>query len=309
MEFSASTWAWIASPWCLGIVGLCVGSFINVVAYRLPKMMERDWWREAAMQLADEESAQRCFGGAAPKEYLAVAQDIDERLTKLAPLGLSKPGSHCPACKKSIPWFENVPILGWLLLRGKCSNCGVRFSIRYLLVELFTGGLFAALAWNAGGQPAALLQCAFAGTLVALTLIDWDTTLLPDSLTLPLLWFGICAAALGWSLPLSTSVIGAVAGYLSLWSVYWLFKLATGKEGMGFGDFKLLGALGAWLGWDAILPIVIMASVIGAAVGLGMKVGGTLRNGRYVPFGPFLAGGGLVVMLVGKQTVLGWIGQ
>jgi leader peptidase (prepilin peptidase)/N-methyltransferase len=146
--------------------------------------------------------------------------------------------------------------------------------------------------------------------LVALAAIDWDTTLLPDSLTLPLLWGGLVAAALGWSgLALIDALWGVLAGYLSLWSVYWLFKKATGKEGMGFGDFKLLAALGAWLGWQAILPIVLMASVIGAAVGIAMKVSGSLREGRYVPFGPFLAGGGVVVLLAGTERVLGWIGQ
>jgi leader peptidase (prepilin peptidase)/N-methyltransferase len=154
-----------------------------------------------------------------------------------------------------------------------------------------------------------LLSCAVAATLVALSLIDWDTTLLPDSITLPLLWAGLLAAALGWGVSLTSALGGAMAGYLSLWSVYWVFKLATGKEGKGHGDYKLLAALGAWLVWNAILPIVLMASVIGAVIGIAMKVVGTLRGGRYVPFGPFLAGGGLVVMLAGKQTVLGWIGQ
>jgi leader peptidase (prepilin peptidase)/N-methyltransferase len=182
--------------------------------------------------------------------------------------------------------------------------------VRYPLVELATGLVFAALAWRTGPQPALLLWCAMAAALLALALIDWDTTVLPDALTLPLLWAGLIAAALGWlpELTLLQSLWGAAAGYLSLWLVYWFFKLATGKEGMGFGDFKLLAALGAWLGWQAILPIVLMASVIGAGVGLVMKATGSLREGRFVPFGPFLAGGGLVVMLAGLPTVLGWIG-
>jgi leader peptidase (prepilin peptidase)/N-methyltransferase len=153
-----------------------------------------------------------------------------------------------------------------------------------------------------------LLWSAVAAALLALALIDWDTTVLPDALTLPLLWAGLIAAALGWTIPLSTALWGAVAGYLSLWSVYWLFKLTTGKEGMGFGDFKLLAALGAWLGWQMIVPMLLMASVIGAAVGIAMKLAATLREGRYVPFGPFLAGAGLVVMLAGAPTVLDWIG-
>jgi len=153
-----------------------------------------------------------------------------------------------------------------------------------------------------------LLWCGFAATLVALAGIDWDTTLLPDSLTLPLLWAGLVASALGWTIPLHSALWGAVVGYLSLWSVYWLFKLTTGKEGMGFGDFKLLAALGAWLGLKMILPVVLAASIIGAIVGIGMKFGGNLREGRYVPFGPFLAGAGLVVMLAGQARVLRWLG-
>jgi leader peptidase (prepilin peptidase)/N-methyltransferase len=309
VDFSSETWAWCLSPWFLGLVGACVGSFLNVVAYRLPLMMERQWWIDAAEQWADQESWQKCLGAAAPQAALESAKEVKRRLSSLGPVSLSKPGSHCPACKRAIPWFENLPVLGWLILRGRCSGCGARFSVRYALVELFTGLLFAALAWHTGPQPAVLLSCAVAATLVALSLIDWDTTLLPDSITLPLLWAGLVAAALDWSVPWPAALGGAVAGYLSLWSVYWLFKLATGKEGMGHGDFKLLAGLGAWLGWSAILPIVLMASVTGALVGLGMKLTGSLREGRYVPFGPFLAGGALVVMLVGKQTVLGWIGQ
>jgi leader peptidase (prepilin peptidase)/N-methyltransferase len=176
-------------------------------------------------------------------------------------------------------------------------------------VELATAVMFAVIAWRFAGQPVAvLLWSAVAAALLALALIDWDTTVLPDALTLPLLWAGLIAAALGWTIPLSTALWGAVAGYLSLWSVYWLFKLTTGKEGMGFGDFKLLAALGAWLGWQMIVPMLLMASVIGAAVGIAMKLAATLREGRYVPFGPFLAGAGLVVMLAGAPTVLDWIG-
>jgi leader peptidase (prepilin peptidase)/N-methyltransferase len=168
--------------------------------------------------------------------------------------------------------------------------------------------MFAAVAWRFGSQPVTLLWCAFAAVLLALTLIDWDTTVLPDALTLPLLWGGLIAAAVGWTIPLPAAVWGGVAGYLSLWSVYWLFKLATGKEGMGYGDFKLLAALGAWLGWQMIVPILLLASVIGAVVGIGMKIAATLREGHYVPFGPFLAGAGIVVMFAGKPAVLDWIG-
>jgi leader peptidase (prepilin peptidase)/N-methyltransferase len=231
-------------------------------------------------------------------------------LAALPGLGLARPASRCPACGHQIRWFENIPLVSWLVLKGRCSACGAGIGLRYPLVELGTAVLFGALAWRIGPQPVVLLWCAMVAVLLALALIDWDTTVLPDSMNLPLLWAGVAAAALGWlpDLPLSQSVGGAVAGYLSLWSVFWLFKLATGKDGMGYGDFKLLAALGAWLGWQAILPIVLMASMIGAIVGLAMKATGSLREGRFVPFGPFLAGGGLVVMLAGLPTVLGWIG-
>jgi leader peptidase (prepilin peptidase)/N-methyltransferase len=201
-------------------------------------------------------------------------------------------------------------LLSWLALRGRCASCKTRISVRYPLVELGTGLLFAAFAWRLGAQPQMLLWCGASAGLLVLALIDWDTTVLPDVLTLPLLWAGLAAAALGWlpGLTLTQSVGGTALGYLSLWSVYWLFKLVTGKEGMGYGDFKLLAALGAWLGWLGILPIVLMASVMGAVVGLGMKATGSLREGRFVPFGPFLAGGGLVVMLAGVPRVMEWMG-
>ena len=201
-------------------------------------------------------------------------------------------------------------MLSWLALRGRCSACGTAISPRYPLVEVGTALLFASIGWRLGPQPAALLWCSAVAALVTLALIDWDTTVLPDSLTLPLLWAGLLAAHAGW-LPghaLGTALMGAAAGYLALWSVYWLFKLTTGKEGMGYGDFKLLAALGAWLGWEAVLPIVLFASVLGAAVGLLMKATGSLREGRFVPFGPFLAGGGVAVLLVGLPQVLDWMG-
>ena len=173
---------------------------------------------------------------------------------------------------------------------------------------MLTGALFALVGWRFGTQPVALLWCAFSATLVALAGIDWDTTLLPDNMTLPLLWAGLVAASLGWTIPLGDALWGAVAGYLCLWSVYWLFKLTTGKEGMGFGDFKLLAALGAWLGLKMVLPIVLAASLIGAIVGIVMKMSAALREGHYVPFGPFLAGAGVAVMLAGQARVLGWLG-
>ncbi|ABM93469.1 MAG: A24 family peptidase [Methylibium sp.] len=273
----------LLSPWALGLLGLCIGSFLNVVIHRLPQMMERAWRLESA-------------------ELLGVTAPESPALT------LAKPASRCPQCGHRIRWFENVPVLSWLLLRGRCSACKTPISPRYPLFEIATGLLFASLAWRFGAQPTVLAWCAFVAVLLALSGIDWDTTLLPDSLTLPLLWAGLVAAALGWTLPLSTSVWGAVFGYLSLWSVYWLFKLTTGKEGMGAGDFKLLAALGAWLGWQMLLPIVLGASLIGAIVGIAMKLAGALHEGRYVPFGPFLAGAGLVVLYAGAERVMGWLG-
>ena len=272
------------SPFVLALFGLCIGSFLNVVIHRLPLMLERGWKLDSA-------------------DLLGVKLDMPP-----APITLSTPRSRCPSCGHPIAWHQNVPVLSYLRLRGKCSACKTPISTRYPIIEILTAVLFGALAWKFGAQPVTLLWCGFAAVLVALAGIDWDTTLLPDNLTLPLLWAGLVAAAFGWTIPLSSSVWGAVAGYLSLWTVYWLFKLATGKEGMGFGDFKLLAALGAWLGANMVLPIVLAASIIGAVVGIAMKLNASLREGRYVPFGPFLAGAGMVVLLVGSPRVLDWLG-
>jgi len=273
----------LLSPFVLALLGLCVGSFLNVVIHRLPLMLERSWKIDSA-------------------EILGITVEEQPALT------LSRPRSRCPTCGHAIAWHENIPVLSFLWLRGRCSACKTPISRRYPLIELLTGVLFAAIGWRIGATPMALLWCAFAAALVALAGIDWDTTLLPDSLTLPLLWAGLVASALGWTIPLTDALWGSVAGYLSLWSVYWLFKLTTGKEGMGFGDFKLLAALGAWLGLTMVLPVVLAASVLGAIVGIAMKMASTLREGRYVPFGPFLAGAGMVVLLAGPSRVLGWLG-
>jgi len=271
------------SPFTLAVLGICIGSFLNVVIHRLPLMLERGWKQESA-------------------DLLGVA------LPETPAISLARPASRCPSCGHAIAWHEHIPLASWLWLRGKCSACRVAISMRYPIIEAVTGLLFGLVGWRFGAQPTALLWCAFTAALVALAGIDWDTTLLPDNMTLPLLWAGLVAAALGWTLPLSDALWGAVAGYVSLWSVYWLFKLTTGKEGMGFGDFKLLAALGAWLGLKMILPIVLAASLIGAVVGIVMKMNAGLREGRYVPFGPFLAGAGLVVMFAGQRRVLGWLG-
>ena len=294
----------------MALLGLMIGSFLNVVVHRLPMMLERQWWGDVAAQLRDRDSFRRTFAAEAPPGLHQAGTALRRTIAALGPLSLNKPASRCPACGHRIRWHENIPVLGWLRLRGRCSACGAKISARYPVVELGTGLLFGAVAWRLGSQPATLLFCGLVAALVALTLIDWDTTVLPDAITLPLLWAGLVAAGLGWipGLTLKASLWGAVVGYLSLWSVYWLFKLVTGKEGMGFGDFKLLAALGAWLSWQAILPIVLMASMLGAVVGLLMKVQGTLREGRFVPFGPFLAGGGVAVLLIGLQPILEWMG-
>jgi leader peptidase (prepilin peptidase)/N-methyltransferase len=267
-----------------GLLGLIVGSFLNVVIYRLPKMMERQWAADCAEMTGQPLAEQERFN-------------------------LLVPRSRCQACGHPIRWYENIPVLSYLFLRGQCSACGVRISPRYPLVELVTGLLFAWCVWRWGATGTAVAWCGFSAALVALTLIDWDTTLLPDSMTLPLVWAGLIAAALGLTgVPLADAVWGAVAGYLSLWLVYWGFKLLTGKEGMGFGDFKLFAALGAWFGWAALVPIILMASVIGALVGIGMKLTGSLREGGVVPFGPFLALAGLTAMVFGPASILRVVG-
>jgi leader peptidase (prepilin peptidase)/N-methyltransferase len=273
----------LASPLALGLLGLCVGSFLNVVIHRMPLMLERGWKIDSA-------------------EMLGLKIDPP------APITLSTPRSRCPSCGHAIAWHENIPVLSYLRLRGRCSACKTPISARYPFVEILTAAAFAVVGWKFGAAPVAWLWCGFVAVLIALAGIDWDTTILPDNLTLPLLWAGLVASALGWTVPLSDAVWGAVIGYLSLWAVYWLFKLVTGKEGMGFGDFKLLAALGAWLGLKMLLPVILGASILGALVGIGMKLQASLREGRYVPFGPFLAGSGIAVLLAGPTRVLGWLG-
>lgn len=267
-----------------GVFGLLIGSFLNVVIYRLPKIMERQWNNECA-ELAGKEPA--------PAE----------------PFNLLVPRSRCQQCGHQIRWYENIPVLSYLFLRGKCSACSTPIGLRYPLVELATAALFAYCIWRWGATPTGVAWCAFAAAIVALALIDWDTTLLPDSITQPLLWTGLIAAAMQWSgVSLSAALWGAVAGYLALWLVYWSFKLVTGKEGMGFGDFKLYAALGAWFGWTALVPVILMASVIGAVIGIALKFSSGLREGGYVPFGPFLAAAGLTAMVFGPQSILQFIG-
>jgi len=259
-----------------GFLGLLVGSFLNVVIHRLPKMMERDWLSQCA-------------------EFRGEPLPESERLT------LAVPRSRCPQCGHMITALENIPVLSWLILGGKCSGCKATISIRYPIVEALTGLLsaFAALqfgvAWTTG---AALLLI---WSLIALTFIDVDTQLLPDSITLPLTWLGLLFNISGTFTDLQSAVVGAVAGYLSLWSVYWGFKLITGKEGMGYGDFKLLAALGAWLGWQLLPLTILLSSLVGAVVGIALIV--LAKHGRNVPipFGPYLAAAGLLALFWGKE--------
>jgi leader peptidase (prepilin peptidase)/N-methyltransferase len=225
------------------------------------------------------------------------------------PFNLNTPRSRCRQCGHMIRWYENVPVLSFLVLRGKCSACGTAIGLRYPLVELATGALFFFSVRHWGATPAGAAWCGFSAAIVALSLIDWDTTLLPDDITLPLLWAGLIAAALHWTdITLQQALWGAVGGYLSLWVIYQGFKLLTGKEGMGYGDFKLFAALGAWFGWQALVPIILMASVNGAIIGITMKFTSGLREGGYVPFGPFLAGAGLTAMIFGPASILTAVG-
>lgn len=273
-----------------GVLGLLIGSFLNVVIHRLPKIMEQQWADECR-QHAEEQAL------AAGQALVAVP--AGERLS------LSVPRSRCPHCGHAIRWHENIPVLSYLALRGRCAGCKARISARYPLVELTTAALFAFCLGHWGLTATGLAWCGFSAALLALALIDWDTTLLPDDITLPLLWAGLIVAALRWTdASLSDAVWGAAAGYLSLWLVFWGFKLATGKDGMGYGDFKLFAALGAWFGWQALVPIILAASVIGAIVGIAMKLRSQLREGGYIPFGPFLAGAGFAALLFGPQRML-----
>jgi leader peptidase (prepilin peptidase)/N-methyltransferase len=286
-----------------GVLGLLVGSFLNVVIHRLPRMMERQWAAECEGFERHHETDNPDPARAASATAAAKGSD--------APYNLMVPRSACPACGHVIRWWENVPVLSYLALRGRCAGCGTRISARYPLVELATAVLFAGCAWRASGPApwAPLAWCGFSAALLALALIDWDTTLLPDDITLPLLWGGLLASVFkltGVALP--DAVWGAVAGYLSLWSVYWVFKLVTGKEGMGYGDFKLFAAFGAWFGWQALVPIILMASVLGVIVGVALKINHNLREGGYVPFGPFLAGAGFTAMAVGPAAMLRAVG-
>ena len=277
-------WNWLVrglleptfTPLVCGLLGLLVGSFLNVVIHRLPKMMERDW-------------------------HCQCAELRGEPLPEYEPLSLARPRSRCPACGHLITALENIPVISWLVLRGKCSSCRTQISPRYPVVEALTSALslFAALHFGVGLATFAALLLIW--SLIALTFIDFDTQLLPDSITLPLLWLGLLLNMFGTFTDLQSALVGAMTGYLSLWSVYWAFKLTTGKEGMGYGDFKLLAAIGAWLGWQVLPLTILLSSLVGAIVGIALIV--LAKRGRNVPipFGPYLATAGLIALFWGKE--------
>jgi leader peptidase (prepilin peptidase)/N-methyltransferase len=268
-----------------GLVGLVVGSFLNVVIHRLPKMLERDWDGQAADLLEE-------------KTLVEVAKKL--RVGNAQRYNLMTPASNCPHCGHRIRAYENMPIVSYVFLRGRCASCKSPISIRYPIVEAISGILSAYIGWRFGLTLVMAGALIFAWALIALTAIDIDTQLLPDDITLPLLWLGLLVNLNNGFTPLSSAVIGAIAGYLSLWAVYWLFKLTTGKEGMGYGDFKLLGAIGAWLGWKMLAIVILLSSLVGAVVGIALIV--FTRHGRNtpIPFGPYLAAAGLIALFWGE---------
>jgi leader peptidase (prepilin peptidase)/N-methyltransferase len=283
-----------STPVLIGVValfGLLVGSFLNVVIHRIPVMLERSWRRECMALDGKEPSAEPAYD-------------------------LIRPRSACPGCKAPITALQNIPVVSWLALKGRCASCRQPISARYPLVELFTALLSAAVAWRFGASWTTAAALVLTWFLIALAFIDIDTQLLPDNMTLPLLWLGLLVALLlpaaaGARLPmdLRTAVIGAIAGYLCLWSVYQLFKLLTGKEGMGYGDFKLLAALGAWLGWQMLLPIVICAAGVGALVGIASIVLGQRAKGIPMAFGPYLAAAGWLMLMFGPRLLDSYLSQ
>lgn len=279
------------TPWLLystaAFLGLCVGSFLNVVAYRLPVMMEREWKQEC-------------------HEFLEL--DAPEFDAHTATLGLSRPRSACPHCGHMITALENIPLLSWLFLGGKCSSCKQAISIRYPVVEAVTGVLTVLVAMQFGFSLQALAAMVFTWCLVALTLIDFDRQLLPDSITLPLLWLGLLLSLWNVFVDVETSLVGAIAGYLILWGVFQLFRLVTGKEGMGHGDFKLLAALGAWCGWSLLPLIILLSSVVGAVVGIALMLFAGHERRQPIPFGPYLATAGWIALMWGNDINAAYLG-
>lgn len=274
----------------VAIVSLMVGSFLNVVIHRLPIMMERQWRRDCLEFMADP--------AAQPEE-------------ELHRFSLAIPRSRCPKCSHRITALENIPIISYLILGGKCSGCGATISIRYPIIEFLTALMSVTVAWYFGFSWQTAAALLFTWAMIALTFIDADTQLLPDSITLPLLWFGILISLFPVFIDLQASVIGTIAGYLTLWSVYQVFKLLTGKEGMGFGDFKLLAVLGAWMGWQSLPLIIILSSLVGAVVGISLIVLRKNERGTPIPFGPYLAAAGWISLIWGNEITgayLKWSG-
>jgi Type II secretory pathway, prepilin signal peptidase PulO and related peptidases len=267
------------------ILGLLVGSFLNVVIYRLPVMMQNDWQRECEDYLAQQENSV-----AAPA-------------TPEKKFNLAFPNSRCPKCNSAIKPWHNIPILSYVLLKGACANCKAPISIRYPIIEGVTALLSALVFWHFGPTPQALLGLVLVWSLISLTMIDVDHYLLPDAITLPLMWLGILASLFNTYTDLQSAVIGAMAGYLSLWSVYWAFKLLTGKEGMGFGDFKLLAALGAWMGWQYLPMIILLSSLVGAVLGIGAVLLLGRDKAKPLPFGPYLAVAGFIAFIWGEPLL------
>jgi leader peptidase (prepilin peptidase) / N-methyltransferase len=265
-----------------GTAGLLVGSFLNVVIHRLPKMMEREWHDQCAE-----------LNGNEPEN--------------VPPYNLFMPHSACPHCGHKISALENVPVISYLLLRGKCKDCSAPISARYPIVETVSGLLSAYVAWHFGFGLAALAALLFIWMLLSLICIDLDTQLLPDDITLPLLWLGLLFNVSATFIDINSAVIGAIAGYLALWSIYWLFKLATGKEGMGYGDFKLLAAIGAWVGWQMLPLVIMLSSAVGAVVGITLIIAARLGRNVPIPFGPYLAGGGLIALFWGQPLTQGYL--
>jgi len=269
------------------VLGLLIGSFLNVIVYRLPIVMERDW-------------KQQCY------DYLEIENaEPHTHLTseKFEVFNLWKPDSHCLECNHEIRVWENIPVLSFVLLGGKCSKCKMSISVRYPSVEVVTGILSGLVAYTFGATWLTLAVLILTWSLVVLTLIDFDHQLLPDVITLPLLWLGLLVNTLdfGFGVSLEEAVIGAIAGYSILWAFYWVFKLATGKEGMGYGDFKLLSALGAWMGWKSLLLIIGLSSIVCAILGLIMILAKRSDKSMPIPFGPFLAGAGFIMLIWGPQ--------
>ncbi|WP_444917979.1 prepilin peptidase [Microbulbifer sp. JMSA003] len=268
------------------ILGLLIGSFLNVVILRLPVIMEREYKRDFHSYFDTHPS---------PTEQ--------EELNK--PFNLVLPHSHCPKCKAEIKPWQNIPVVSYLLLGGKCANCGTAISKRYPLVELATGILTAVVVWQLGFTWQALAGCFFTWALIALTGIDFDKQLLPDNITLPLLWAGLLINIWGAFASLQDAVIGAIAGYLSLWLVFHIFKIVTGKEGMGAGDFKILAAIGAWFGWQVLPMVILLSAIVGAIAGISWSIAVGRDRNLPIAFGPYLAGAGWIAMLWGDQ-IMSW---